>query len=71
MCSILSFVDEHLRDELLNPEGVLLPQSEWPSETPRSKVCCDDSQWYAICKAGGKEYVYRSVGKRNLQESAW
>ena len=61
VCPILCFVDEHLRDELLHLEGLLLPQSEWPIETPRSKVCCNDSEWYAICKAGGERNMFTEV----------
>ncbi len=51
VCSILNFIDEHLRDDLLDPQRCLLPEVEWPSETPRIKLDATDSQWYAICKA--------------------
>jgi hypothetical protein len=66
VCPIISFVDEHLRDELLNPDGVLLPRTEWPAETPRSKVCCDDSNWYSICKAAFDRSIFTEIPEEEI-----
>ena len=44
-------VDSQLVADLDDPEHCLLPESEWPSSTPRSKVYASDDEWFRICKA--------------------
>ena len=41
--SMHDVVDSQLAADLEDPEHCLLPENEWPSSTPRSKVyACDD-----------------------------
>jgi len=47
-----NFVDSSLQAELLDTDAILLPESEWPKTTPKSKVYASDSEWYDICRAG-------------------
>ena len=51
---MFSFVDSKLKAELLDTEAILLPESEWPKTTPKSKVYASDSEWYDICQAGSE-----------------
>ena len=52
VCPIIDHVSEELRDDLLCPSNCLLPDAEWPVETPFSKVHVDADEWFSICKAG-------------------
>ena len=51
VCPIIDHISEELKDDLLNPGNCLLPEAEWPEETPHSKVYVDPDEWYSICKA--------------------
>ena len=50
VCNIMEFIDPHLRDAISEPRRCLIPEADWPTETPRSKVHASDSEWYALCK---------------------
>ncbi len=61
VCAVAEYVDDHLKDDLSDPTRCILLECEWPLETPRSKVCCTDSEWYSICKAGGERNMFTEV----------
>ena len=63
---IIDFVHQELRDDLENPERCLLPRSQWPQKTPRSKVYATDSEWYAIVKSGYELGLFRMVAEENI-----
>ena len=50
VCNIVDFIDPHLCDAIADPRRCLLPETEWPTETPRSKVHASGSEWYSLCK---------------------
>ena len=66
VCPIVDFVDEHLVDDLANPLGCLLPESEWPLEVPRSRVHANDAEWYPICKAAVERDMFCEVAEDKL-----
>ena len=58
VCNIADFIDQQLADEIADPRRCLLPESEWPVDTPRSKVHASDPEWYALCKAGAERGIF-------------
>jgi hypothetical protein len=66
VCPIIEYVDEHLRDEMLNPLACLLPESEWPVQTPRSKVHATVGEWHAICKAAVARNMFCQIPESEL-----
>jgi hypothetical protein len=66
VCPIINFVDEHLRDLLLDPRGSLLPEAEWPEQTPCSKVHATDAEWYSLVKGGVARGIFCHVPESEI-----
>ena len=67
---IEEFISEELKDDLLDPPRCLLPRTQWPNITPRSKVRASDSEWYSLCKAGGERNILGPVAEEDLFRGA-
>ena len=65
-CSDLQFVDPKLQAELLDTEAILLPESEWPKSTPKSKVYASDSEWYDHCHAGSERGMFGPIPEEDI-----
>ena len=66
VCDITQFVDEHLRDDLLNPQQCLLSQEFWPPQPRLSKVHASDAEWYEVCKAGFERGMFQVVPENEI-----
>ena len=66
VCHISEFIDLHLKDELADPRSRLLPEAEWPVETPRSKVYASDAEWYAVCKAAAARGMFAECPEEEI-----
>ena len=66
---ILEMVDEELRDELLDPDGILLPESEWPSSNPKSKVHATPGEWYSCVKAGYERGLMAPIAEEDISRN--
>lgn len=44
---ITDVIDEHLKDELLNPRGMCLPPGDCPEKVPSSEVHASAAEWYS------------------------
>ena len=56
---IRSVVDAELQAELDAPDNILLPEAEWPTATPKSKVHASDDNWYLLCRAGFERGMFK------------
>lgn len=61
VCNIVNFVDEHLAEDLSDPQRCLLLVSSWPSETPVSKAHDSDAEWYSSLKVGAARGMFVPV----------
>lgn len=61
VCDVVDYVDDHLRDDLLDPTRCLLPESSWPAEPPKSRVHASDSEWYSLCVAAAARGMFAPV----------
>ena len=59
--AIEDFVKGELREDVLDFRRCLLPESEWPAVTPRSKVHATDDEWYQLVQAGLKRGILAEV----------
>ena len=66
VCKIIEYIDEDLKSKILNPWECLLPVSEWPTRTPRSKVHASDEDWYKIVQAGAARGMFARVGDHEI-----
>ena len=66
VCPIIDVIDEHLVDELADPRQALLPESEWPSVTPVSKVHALVSEWYEIVKAAHARKMFVEIAEDKI-----
>ena len=66
MCDITDFIDEDLKATKLNLAECLLPEAEWPSQTPHSKVHASDSEWFKICQAGSKLTLFEPIAEDEI-----
>ena len=48
------FVEGELRDDIMDVRRCLLPRSQWPDRTPRSRVHASDAEWYRLVQVGLK-----------------
>ena len=64
--SMHDVVDSQLAADLENPEHCLLPENEWPSITPRSKVYASDDEWFRICKAGHERDMFVPIDENDI-----
>ena len=63
---IASLVDDELRAELEAPDSILLPESEWPLTTPKSKVHASEDEWYLICRAAYERGMFKAIPEAEI-----
>ena len=63
---IQGLVDEELRAELEAPDSILLPESEWPSTTPKSTVHATEDEWFQICRAGHERGMFVPIKEEDI-----
>ena len=68
---IVAVVDEELRAELASPDSILLPESEWPVTTPKSKVHANDDEWYLICQAAFERGMFKAFPEEDFFRITW
>ena len=66
VCDITDFIDEDLKAQMLNLAECLLPEAEWPSQTPHSKVHASDSEWFKICQAWSKLTLFEPIAEDEI-----
>ena len=66
VASIREVVDSQLVADLDDPDHCLLPQTEWPKETPRSKVYASEEEWFKICKAGPERGMFVPIEENDI-----
>ena len=59
--AIEDFDRGELREDLLDVGRCVLPETEWPSVTPRSKVHASDAEWYWIVQVGLERGIFAEV----------
>ena len=64
--AIESFVKGKLREDLLDFKRCLLPASEWPAVTPRSKVHASDDEWYRLVQVGLERGIFAEVPESTI-----
>jgi len=65
-CPVEKLLKGELLDDLTDPRRCLRPVSEWPSETPSSRVYASDEEWYKIVKAGYERGMMVEVPEANI-----
>lgn len=63
---VVDHVDQHLKDDLLDPARCILPESEWPKETPKSKVHASEAEWYKLCQAAARRGMFEPVAEDKI-----
>ena len=63
---VADFVDGELRDDILDANRCLLPRSQWPDRTPRSRVHATDAEWYRLVKEGLKRGIFEEVAEDKI-----
>ena len=80
VCPIIDHIDSPLREQVMDPASLLLPESEWPLETPVSKVHSTDPEWFKLVKAAHERTMFVPIPENNifrnqfgtrLQMAAW
>lgn len=66
---IREVVDEHLKDEMLNPRGMFLLAAECPSEVPVSKVHATQSEWYSLLKGAHLRGMFEHMAEPEVVRS--
>lgn len=64
------FVPDQVREWLDSPHKCLLPQSEWPSKPPYSRVRATDKEWELIVEAAVARGMMRMVPESELLRDA-
>ena len=59
-------VDSQLVADLNDPDNCLLPECEWPTKTPRSKVYASDHEWFLICKVGFERGMFVPITESEI-----
>ena len=65
-CSIETLLKGELLEDLSDPHRCLKPQSEWPEETPVSRVYASDAEWYMIVQAGYERGIFVEVPESDI-----
>ena len=69
VCPIIDHVSEELRDDLLDPSRCVLPEAEWPVDTPRSKVYAEPHEWFSICKVAYARNMMAPIDESKISRS--
>ena len=65
-CPVERLLKGELLDDLEDPQRCLRPVSEWPTETPVSRVHASDEEWYKIVKAGHERGIFAEVAESDI-----
>ena len=63
---VADFVEGELRDDIMDVNRCLLPRSQWPDHTPRSRVHATDAEWYRLVKEGLKRGIFEEVAEDKI-----
>ena len=63
---VADFVEGELRDDILDVKRCLLPRSQWPDRTPRSRVHASDAEWYRLVQEGLKRGIFAEVAEDQI-----
>ena len=63
---VSDFVEGELRDDIMDVRRCLLPRSQWPARTPRSRVHANDAEWYRLVQEGLKRGIFAEVAEDQI-----
>ena len=66
VCPMADHIDSPLREQVLDPNSCILPEAEWPDETPQSKVYATDAEWYPSVKGAHERNMFVPIADERI-----